>query len=673
MEVKKLNQSPEQIPASKSVLTLVLERYASTIGDIELEQVLDLPEILEYLGNVGACEEGTLNAILVQTEAIGDPGLPSKEQQAILHWLDDAFAYWQEHFPIEQPMASTIGHLQPLAAALALSNPAFLIPGAHSFHLMLDTMQAALVGWQSSLGRAGQTIEQEITAAADKSKGWSKEKLVNTQDIYEHLAKLTVKDRGRAQRMSQRAIEAEQGRLKVHHSKALAANMINALLAEFPVPADLGDFLKGPWYDSAQLVLLRYGASSDEWSSMSKTTHSLLSHLQNTRPESGEGDQSSDHKKRLFMVVAELPQEIRRWLFSLQHDDNGIEQAVNMVEDKLMAILKQENINVSSVEPIVREDTPVEAISEAGKARIAQLEVGQWYAGHDDKHGTLRMQLVLKIEAELQLLFTNHAGIKVKLASYPEFASALEAGTYTLLHCDSSFSRSLVRAASGTLEDTPKVKPDPAPDQAQADGEISAQPNPQENEDRERLQREYEVARQAKLERQEARKAQRAQVELEQRKKQKEKDDAFLLEQAKTQRILRQQAEARRLELDKEAAEFQRKEEYLQRKRERERTREVLLEIGSSSRALHGAENEFRLSTGTWIGFHDGNTPLLAKLAFHDRDADTYTFVNRAGEKLRELNSREFSALMDDGLIEVIQTRSTFREEVVRTQNKQNN
>ena len=40
---------------------------------------------------------------------------------------------------------------------------------------------------------------------------------------------------------------------------------------------------------------------------------------------------------------------------------------------------------------------------------------------------------------------------------------------------------------------------------------------------------------------------------------------------------------------------------------------------------------------GAWLGFHDGETPLMAKLAVHDPGSDTYIFVNRQGIKMREI------------------------------------
>ena len=76
------------------------------------------------------------------------------------------------------------------------------------------------------------------------------------------------------------------------------------------------------------------------------------------------------------------------------------------------------------------------------------------------------------------------------------------------------------------------------------------------------------------------------------------------------------------------------------------------------------------LPMGAWLGFHDGDTPLMAKLAVHDRQRDNYIFVNREGIKMRELSKRMLLKLMDDGLVDILQTSSNFRDKVTlaRTQ-----
>ncbi len=62
---------------------------------------------------------------------------------------------------------------------------------------------------------------------------------------------------------------------------------------------------------------------------------------------------------------------------------------------------------------------------------------------------------------------------------------------------------------------------------------------------------------------------------------------------------------------------------------------------------------------GTWLGFHDPDTPLLAKLVVHDHEHNTYIFVNRSGTKMRQLSQAELFALIKSSLVAVLEARSS--------------
>ena len=76
-----------------------------------------------------------------------------------------------------------------------------------------------------------------------------------------------------------------------------------------------------------------------------------------------------------------------------------------------------------------------------------------------------------------------------------------------------------------------------------------------------------------------------------------------------------------------------------------------------------------RLSVGAWLSFHDGDQPLLAKLAAHDREKDTYIFVNRKGKKMRDLSKPELVSLIDKGLAEILEAQSNFKDEDTHARN----
>jgi len=81
-------------------------------------------------------------------------------------------------------------------------------------------------------------------------------------------------------------------------------------------------------------------------------------------------------------------------------------------------------------------------------------------------------------------------------------------------------------------------------------------------------------------------------------------------------------------------------------------------------------ERQIKLPMGTWLGFHDGETPLMARLAVHDPEEGYYIFVNRNGVKMRQVSSQELHQLIDRGLVDILEANSNFRDEVTEVRKK---
>lgn len=629
LEAKHLKPHQEQFPLSRSLHNAVLERYAPAHSADEVGLALD--EIFEYLKKIDNFELPTLAAIEEQTEAIGDPGLPNGEQMALINWLDAAFSHWETQFPIEEPLASEFKKMRPVAIALAIADPTFSTPGAHSFHLIMDTIGLSLVGWQSRLGRASQNMARTARDTTAKSVALLGGDVNELQSVYEEVSSKIAKDRGRAHRMSLRIVESELGHLKTVHAKDQAAQMINAVLQRYQMPVNIGTFVTGPWFESSQLVLLRYGTKSTQWAGMKKTTEDLLNSLQPHAFTETETDAQHSYRQLIFEAIANLPKEIKRYLLSLQHDEGAVSEALSVIELVHMSVLRRTELELVTIDPLAEDVRTTEPEDTETQDIISNLGVGQWFLLKDTGDGALRVQLALKIEDQKQLLFTNHAGLRERKENYADFAAMLSSGVSIPLVYENSFSRSLLHVVEGSTEEDVYSPADVVPNEAE--------------------ERSVEQ--------------ERDQDQQKQRQSQRERDEQFLHEQAETQRKLREQAEAKRLQREREAAEQFRQEEYLHRKRERERKRSRLEDTRPPE-----ATNEFKLPIGAWIGFHDGDSPLMAKLATYDAEQDNYLFVDREGKKLREVSGEEMSKLMGQSLVEFLQTRSTFREDVHRERSK---
>ena len=601
---------------------------------------MQLDELLEYLKNIDNFNLSPWVALAGQTEAIGDPVTPSPEQIAILRWLGKALEIWEKQSPLEGRVAAQVRRLKPLSAALALTDPTFLRPGAHPLHQMLDSIQARAIGWQARLNRVGAILEQQVTKAVDDSRRWFENPATSLADICAEFSTAAERDQARAKRMIQRVVEAEAGKVKTAAAKQEAARMINAALEKYPVPLEIGGFLKGPWYTSAQLLLLKFGVDSEQWEKMSSTTRTLLDSFQNTE----ESDET--RRQHIFEVVTQLPKEMRRWLLSLHHDTEAVNESMGLVEFAHLRILRRQPVELLHISPIMAEGEHVNAGETQNPGALKNWHEGQWFSVEIGEEGVVRVQLVLKVEPSQQLLFTNLAGIKVLQLTFPEFQRLITQDKVKALNSGASFSLCLAYAVG--IDSVENLD-------ALASALAQAQPiSPPE----------------AKLT-SVSRSAPRDRSQL---AEQKSLDGGYLSEQAEAIKArggyFVQRAQEPEPEADNDT------ENIIAQAADNDSGPEHLSEqaghiaVDQESPPGNAAdsqddrkmpvtqgqqEREIDVPMGAWLGFYDGETPLKARLAVYDLENDHYIFVNRKGIKMRQVGREEMLNLIDKGLIDVLE------------------
>jgi hypothetical protein len=90
----------------------VLDRYGEPAGVGGDEHPMHMDELLEYLKNIDNFSLSPWVALIGQTEAIGDPATPSREQTAILRWLGKALEIWEKQSPLEGRVAAQVRRLK---------------------------------------------------------------------------------------------------------------------------------------------------------------------------------------------------------------------------------------------------------------------------------------------------------------------------------------------------------------------------------------------------------------------------------------------------------------------------------------------------------------------------------------------------------------------------------
>ena len=612
---------------------------------------MSLEELIGYLRNPRDLDLTPYADLLSQTEEMGDPALPSREHTSLLRWVGEAMHHFEQRFPLEEPLASQVRRLKPLAAATALLDPDFLQPDVHPLHQLLDAIQERAVGWQSRLGRAGQLLEEQVTSAIDEALEWFDDDSTDLAGVCAAFLAAAERDQARAQRMSRRVVETETGRVRTNAARRESTRMINAALEKYQAPVEIGQFIKGPWFESAQLLLLKFGADSEQWQQMSATTETLLDSLQSLE------DAGEERRQHIFDVVTQLPKEMRRWLLSLHHDTDAVNEAMGTVEYAHLRILRRQPAELQQIAPIPTEksderDKPPELVK-----ALAPIEQNNWFEVDIRKKEPVRVQLVFKDNEEQRLLFTNIAGMKVLDHSFEEFDALIENKHVTALPAGGGFSLCLAIAAG--VDTTEKL------DELY---QSLANESPIE-EEVESENVEVAIAAAETIEEVVARERAASQARAETAVQAPAGDDLLDDDELQELEALIGDPESNATPAGSAGSDLRENQEQ-DDSPDSPSVADDLPEAASpnsyfsDSAADAPLAHELDLPMGTWLGFHDGEMPLMAKLAVHDPSDDSYIFVNRQGIKLRELRGGELAELIARGLVDILHTNSSFREDV---------
>jgi hypothetical protein len=707
---------PEHLPLPCSLRERVTERFAPDNAPLSSE-ALSRDELVAYLGKSKDTDNSPLATIQRRAAKAGRSAHLFPADHATLAWVCEAFDDWESNYPLESPLREQVHRLLPLAVAMALTDERFFVAGAHPLHQLLDSLQRGAVGWQARLDRAGQMLQQRVDRSVEKALEWFNDRSQDIAGIDRELEAANERDAARAQRMVQRLAETEEARLKTLGARREAAQRINALLEDFELPSAIGEFVKGAWYDSAQLVLVKHGEDSQDWREMQRTTRHLLESVQPQAP----GDEVE--RDRRAQMLRLLPAELRRWLLSLEHDSEATDGAIGLVEYAHLRLQHGHQLELTRIPPL-----PVENPEQRVAEEDAPLTTGQWYR-FSEEDGELRAQLVLQLENGQHLLFTNFVGLKALDLPQRAFRQRLHDGFANLLEDRASFSISLAGAAGidseGALralvdpsyvpEETAAAEPEPAPQPpppSEPTWQVEPQPKPEpatEQEDRSR------VGDGSPYEREESAQAPprgSSGPERETGASAGGPDVAGSNDELELTLDIEEEPAPDPRQAPPPVPPQQPPPDPPPREPSPDPSPEPPAPISppppppvppqqeappsswqpapppppppqqppapppqeappSAPATPPSAEREIEVPMGAWMGFHDGETPIMAKLAVYDPRRDNYIFVNRKGIALRELSRSELVTLMDQGLVDILETRSYFRDEVQRARGEE--
>jgi hypothetical protein len=294
-----------------------------------------------------------------------------------------------------------------------------------------------------------------------------------------------------------------------------------------------------------------------------------------------------------------LPQKVRQVLDQVGLAGERAQNAEDMLEYLRLRYASKQALS-SPLAPVMLDGKSTADWLQSSTASLegSGIERGQWYRIHQ-ADGVRRLRLSGAFGHNSHLVFMDFAGARALRLSADEFANLLRSGEATRLDTQQTFSRALVEAA---MEKT----------------EWLAQ---QQAAQTEALVKQSQIAEQ----------------------------------------------ESAQLDSEREIAAQQ-----LREAEQRARQQTDALPISQSEdrdRAL-SAEQPFDTNTvlqlqipiGTWLGFHDREPPIMARVAVRDLDKDSYIFTNREGIKLRELTVPQLVTLIERDMVDILERKTSFRD-----------
>lgn len=649
MEVDHLKLSKEQFPLGVSLQPLVIQGFADKAPSAQGGRPMPREDLFNYLNSIENFDIGPLQAVLAQTEVIGEPALPASEDTAALAWVGAAFDHWEQHFSLDPTLTVSLRRLKPVLGLMALADNQFYTPGVHPLHQVLDGIYDAAVGWQDGLGRAGEPVEKLIEQTVESAQSCIAENGSGLMAVLRDAAKSAQRLETRIRRMVQRTADGERGQIRAARAKATAATMINSQITRHPIPSDIGEFLTGPWFESMQLVLLKYGENAPQWTEVCGATAELIATLA-PREEGSPAPEAG----------SQVIQQIRRWLLSLQHDQQQTDDVISTIEFSQLRVVKGMDIerSATSLIPISSAVTETDETS-----ALTGIETGQWFQVEARKGGMLRIQLAMMQPKEQRLMFCNHAGAKVQSMDYRGFADLLQQGKARHLETGVSFSRSLAAAigidtrealSQLTGEPLPAMTPaEPAPTPSSTPSRTAAAP--------------AAAASAAAAPASETLTLEEESPGMGAAPVENASTNTAQVKTAPARAAPARAAPARAAPVDTSnspPAAAPSAASAPAPSPEQEELPPVTVESEPDPEPDLPDSGIPELPMGTWLGFHDLDPPMLAKLAMHDKVRKLLIFVNRKGIELRRLPEDEYLDLLQQGQVDILETKTNFREQV---------
>ncbi len=410
---------------------------------------VDAAGLTDVLTSLPEPTQGQYPTVAAQlASANADIALPVREQ-AIIESIDDCLKMIHTILDVQPEIAYELRRASPLVVRDLVADPTCPFSDEPGLLNVLDDLARLTLGWTADLGKAGERSLKKVqdTVAALKQSD-------DLGVLVKELRDFVDKDLSRIGKLEERLAASETGQLRSQQSRALAAAMVNRAMKGKQLSDAIIHLLQGPWFESAQFIILTQGVESEDWSRMQALTDTIIWTYQ---PIEGEEEHVNKEKQRLYRIIEHLPGEVRDLLKALEHDTAAAEAALDAIEEDHVSLVSGQTLEYVEFEPIAVEDDggAMPTVSRLLMRKIANFEAGQWFHYQADDIDS-RIKLLIKLDDVKQMLFTNRNGMKVMQQSFEEFAYCLSSNTARPITADNVFSQTFKAHYEGLMEEHTK-------------------------------------------------------------------------------------------------------------------------------------------------------------------------------------------------------------------------
>ncbi len=406
----------------------------------------------------------------------------------VINLVTMLFEFILEDRQLPPLMKALIGRLQIPVLKVALCDRSFFNRGGHPARKLLNELAMAGIGWNEKTASQRDPLREKIESVVNRLLNEFTDNVGIFSDLLQDFSHFMDLDRRRRELVEQRLRDAEEGRARHEHAKAVVESLLNESLDQRQVPDVVESLLWEPWNKYLQWIVLREGEGSEPWNNAASLTRNIIWTV-DPKPVD-EGTRST-----LLREIPGIVDAIREGLQSISWDPFAIDKMIRDLELAHVDVLQQlitfrelstrkeevltqvtsapqslgqsvEPADAGRVipeapagkapEPVVDDvHTPEKSVPGAVAGEMAvpavaahhlehadRMRVGSWIELVNEQH-KVRCKLAAVIKATGKYIFVNRNGAKVAEYQRDGLAAALAAGQVTMLDDGLIFDRAL--------------------------------------------------------------------------------------------------------------------------------------------------------------------------------------------------------------------------------------